>query len=60
MPLALACGVVGCWRCSFICLTVCLSVVATCRRGADGSEVLHIPLEEEVLQQVLHDMDAMG
>ena len=33
---------------------------AACRRASDGSELLHVPLGEEVLQQVLQDMDAMG
>ena len=31
-----------------------------CRRGADGSELLHVPLGEEVLRQVLADVDAMA
>ncbi|EFN52388.1 hypothetical protein CHLNCDRAFT_26858, partial [Chlorella variabilis] len=30
------------------------------KRASDGSELLHVPLGEEVLQQVLQDMDAMG
>lgn len=30
------------------------------KRGGDGSDLLHIPLSEEVLQQVLQDVEAMG
>ncbi|KAL4449034.1 hypothetical protein ABPG77_007751 [Micractinium sp. CCAP 211/92] len=30
------------------------------RRGADGAELLHVPLEETVLQQVLADVEAMS
>lgn len=30
------------------------------RRGADGSELLHVPLDESVLQQVLADVEAMS
>lgn len=31
-----------------------------CRRGTDGAELLHVPLEEAVLQQVLADVEAMS
>ena len=31
-----------------------------CRRGGDGSDLLHVPLPEEVLQQVLQDVDALS
>jgi hypothetical protein len=32
----------------------------TRRRAADGSELLHVPLEEEGLRGVLADVETMG
>lgn len=31
-----------------------------CRRAADGSDLLYVPLPEEALQQVLAEVDAMS
>jgi len=30
------------------------------RAGADGGELLYIPLDEDALQQVLEEMEGMG
>jgi len=31
-----------------------------CRRGSDGVDLLHVPLGDEVLQEVLADVEAMS
>ena len=33
---------------------------AVCRRASDGNELLHVPLEAQVLQMVLEDLDKMS